>query len=381
MSRRRKQNTCLEISLILILSLACLVVLAGGAGFFVIPSMAATTFGPPAENLSTVQRITSAAELLLTRPALTNAADPTGSPKQFTVQPGETANSVAARLEEAGVILSGSAFRTYLVYTGMDTSIQAGTYTFDPAMTAVEVARELQDATPEEVDFNILAGWRMEEIAATLPTSGLSIDPDAFLRTVASPPGRILPPGWEPGESLEGFLKPGSYRFMRTASAEEIITAMVEAFDQSVDADLRQAIAEQGLSLREAVILASIVEREAVVDEEKPLIASVFHNRLAQGMKLDSDPTVQYAIGYNLNQSTWWTNPLSLDDLQTNSPYNTYQNPGLPPGPICNPSDTALRAVAYPAQTPYFYFRAACDGSGRHSFARTFEEHLQNACP
>jgi UPF0755 protein len=98
-------------------------------------------------------------------------------------------------------------------------------------------------------------------------------------------------------------------------------------------------------------------------------------------MKLDSDPTVQYALGYNPDKKTWWTNPLSLQDLQIDSPYNTYLYMGLPPGPIANPSLTALQAVAFPAQTPYYYFRSACDGSGKHTFAETFEEHLQNECP
>jgi UPF0755 protein len=121
-----------------------------------------------------------------------------------------------------------------------------------------------------------------------------------------------------------------------------------------------------------------MVEREAVINEEKPLIASVFLNRLALDMKLDSDPTVQYAIGYD---PVWWPNPLSLADLEVDSPFNTYKYAGLPPAPIANPGLSALRAVAFPADTPYFYFRARCDGSGYHDFAETFEEHLSNGCP
>jgi UPF0755 protein len=131
----------------------------------------------------------------------------------------------------------------------------------------------------------------------------------------------------------------------------------------------------------QAVTLASIVQREAVIQDEMPMIASVFLNRLAVNMKLDSDPTVQYALGYQNGRGGWWTNPLSLADLQIDSPYNTYIYTGLPPGPIANPSLEALQYVAQPAQTPYFYFRAACDGSGRHNFAITFNEHLNNACP
>ena len=124
-----------------------------------------------------------------------------------------------------------------------------------------------------------------------------------------------------------------------------------------------------------------MVAREAVHEEEQPLIASVYLNRVKIGMKLDADPTVQYAIGYNLLQQRWWTNLLSLLDLQVNSVYNTYRYDGLPPSPIANPSLGALRAVAVPAETNYLFFRAKCDSSGYHVFAETFDEHLQNACP
>jgi UPF0755 protein len=151
-------------------------------------------------------------------------------------------------------------------------------------------------------------------------------------------------------------------------------------FSNTLSYEIKAGIEQQGLSLYEGVILASIVEREAILAEEMPIIASVFYNRLAIGMRLETDPTVQYAIGYNPGQGTWWTNPLSLSDLQIDSPYNTYLYPGLPPSPISNPSITALQAVAFPAQTPYYYFRAACDGSGRHNFSETYDQHLSNAC-
>jgi UPF0755 protein len=129
------------------------------------------------------------------------------------------------------------------------------------------------------------------------------------------------------------------------------------------------------------VTLASLVEREAVQNEEKPLIASVYLNRLRQEMKLDADPTVQYALGYNVVTQNWWTSPLTLIDLQVNSRFNTYLNTGLPPTPIANPGLDALRAVAFPSESNYLYFRARCDGSGFHEFAVTFEEHLANECP
>ncbi len=181
--------------------------------------------------------------------------------------------------------------------------------------------------------------------------------------------------------SLEGFLFPGSYTFRRDISASEMVLSMVSRFQEQVTPEMRAGFEEHGLSLFQAVTLASIIQREAVVADEQPRMASVFLNRLAAGMKLDSDPTVQFALGYDENHDTWWTNPLSAQDLEENSPYNTYIYAGLPPGPISNPGLSALDAVANPEETPYYYFRARCDGSHRHLFAATYEEHLQNQCP
>jgi UPF0755 protein len=158
------------------------------------------------------------------------------------------------------------------------------------------------------------------------------------------------------------------------------VDLLYQQFIDQITPELEDQLSNHGLNLHQAVILASIIEREAVLDEEMPLIASVFLNRLNQEFQLAADPTVQYALGYNSDQNNWWTNPLSLEDLKYQSPYNTYLNTGLPPGPICNPGPDALLAVAYPAHTNFLYFRAACDGSGSHSFALTFEEHLENAC-
>ena len=162
---------------------------------------------------------------------------------------GETANSVAARLEENGLIRKGSAFRTYLVYSGMDTSVQAGEYTLSPAMSAVEIARELQDATPEEVDFNILAGWRAEEIAAALPTSGLSIQPGQISAHRAQSPRARSAAGWGGGRDLEGFLLPDSYRFTAHGIGGELVATFTLAFDQALTDDLRAGFDAQGLDL------------------------------------------------------------------------------------------------------------------------------------
>jgi UPF0755 protein len=138
----------------------------------------------------------------------------------------------------------------------------------------------------------------------------------------------------------------------------------------------------KGMTIYQVITLASIVEREAVVSEERPLIASVYLNRVAAGMKLEADPTVQYAMGYQAATNQWWNLNLTQDDYAAvDSPYNTYLYAGLPPGPIANPGLASILAVIYPANSPYLFFRAKCDGSGQHNFAVTYEQHLSNACP
>jgi UPF0755 protein len=193
----------------------------------------------------------------------------------------------------------------------------------------------------------------------------------------SAPPGLDFLPA---SASTEGFLYPDTYILPRETTAEALVQEFLRNFSLHLTVDIREGFARQDFDIFQAVTLASIVQREAVVVDEQPHIASVFINRLNAGMKLDTDPSVQYALGYNTLQGTWWTNPLSAADLQFDSPYNTYIYTGLPPGPIANPSLSALRAVAFPAETPYYFFRARCDGSGLHNFAVTFEEHLQNGC-
>ncbi|HLF91760.1 MAG TPA: endolytic transglycosylase MltG, partial [Anaerolineales bacterium] len=178
----------------------------------------------------------------------------------------------------------------------------------------------------------------------------------------------------------EGFLFPGTYTLPRQMTVEQLLAEFLTSFAANVTPEIRAGFANQGVSLYEAVILASIIERETVVSGEQVLIASVFYNRLRQGMMLQADPTVQYALGYD-DAWGWWKSPLSLDDLNIVSPYNTYLNHALPPAPIASPGPEALKAVAFPEETSYLFFRADCDGSGRHLFTTTFEEHQANACP
>jgi UPF0755 protein len=361
--------------LIIVIILLCICL---SVTLFTIPSQAARIYGQPASWLTLPQRVQYSAQLLWYDGLLTRPRDVNGAELSFAIQPGESVNSVASNLEAMGFIRDAEAFRAYLIYSGLDTSIQAGEYKLSAAMSAIDIAHELQDATPEEVTFVVLPGWRMEELAALLSTSGLSITPNDFFNAVNDPPKKF---DFLSGvTSAEGFLFPDTYIFPRQTTADELVGELVRHFALRLSRDMRLAFENQGLNVYQAVTIASIVEREAVRKEEAPLIASVYLNRWEIGMKLEADPTVQYAIGYNALQGTWWTNPLSAADLQFDSPFNTYVYGGLPPAPISNPGMDALNAVAYPAETPYYFFRAKCDGSGYHNFSVTFEEHLENGC-
>lgn len=347
-------------------------------GYFV-PLAARQSFGKSNPTLNSWQRISYAYELVRNAGDLTQPSDPTAAEQLFVILPGESVMSISDRLEQSGLIRSASIFRAYLLWTGLDTVIQTGTYRLSPAQTGFEIAQILKSTTLTEVTFNILPGWRMEEVAGSIPTSGLEFSIDAFLGAANNP--EVSPDLIPAGATAEGFLYPDTYILPRTTTADQLVSTLIQDFYSHLPVDYSSAVAGHGLTLHQAVTLASIIQREAVIEEEMPLIASVFYNRLSVGMKLETDPTVQYALGYNASQDTWWTNPLKVEDLQYDSPYNTYLYPGLPPGPISNPALAALEAVANPAQTNYLFFQARCDGSGLHNFTETFEQHQQNYCP
>lgn len=363
-----------RLSLLLILPAGLLALVTAG-----MLGAAANSYGPPAHDLTWPQVVQYSAQLLWDDGLLTRPLDKTAPEQEFRVGEGESIASICDRLQAAGIVSDASMLRDYLIYTGLDTSVQAGVFRLGASMSVVDVAHAMQDATPADVAFVVLPGWRLEEIAASLPTSGLSITPDEFVAAASIPhSGFAFLSG---ATTMEGFLYPDSYIVPRAAETDELINALLRGFSLHLTVDLEEAFSRHGLTVYQGVTLASIVQREAVHAEEAPLIASVYLNRLQIGMRLDADPTVQYALAYNPVQLTWWKNPLSLEDFKRPSPYNTYLNDGLPPSPIANPGREALQAVASPAETPYTYFSARCDGSGFHLFAETFQEHLGNICP
>lgn len=320
----------------------------------------------------------------LQRPAGTD-----DTPVIFVIRPGETAAEVAQRLYEAGLISDAELFRRYLQYKGIDAGLEAGTYTLRQTMTIPEIAEALQTGLRPERVLTVREGLRLEEVAAAVAAQTGVAEAD-FIALVTT--------GWQatdlkdypfladlpPGTTLEGYLFPETYRLPEEATAYDVVARMLATFDARVTEEMRLSAANQGLTVHQLVTLASLVEREAVVPEERPVIAGVFLNRLRNGWLLNADPTVQYALGYDEKTGKWWRR-LYFDELGVNSladidhPYNTYRYPGLPPGPICSPGLASIQASAFPAQTDYFYFIADCHkNDGSHLFARTEEEHNAN---
>jgi UPF0755 protein len=375
--RRSPGCTCIGL---LAVSVAC-GLLAGAALIGLTLTDSASALGPPDPSLDPIQRGLLSTYLILRREALDLPAGDARPPIDLEILPGESASAILQRLQEQGIVSEALLLRAYLRYLGADRTIQAGHYALSGGMTPRELAQALQHASAPAIVFTVPEGWRSEQIAEALAAAQAPFSPQQFLE--ASQAGS-LPPALtaelpDPAR-LEGFLFPDTYHLTQESQPADLVRSMLETFDRRVGAEMRNAYAGQGLSLYQAVTLASIVEREAIVTDERPLIASVFLNRLELAIKLDADPTVQYALGLQPD-GAWWKTALSLEDLQFDSPYNTYVYAGLPPGPIANPGLASLRAVAFPQPSPYLYFRAACDGSGRHTFAETFDQHLLNACP
>jgi UPF0755 protein len=298
------------------------------------------------------------------------------TPMTFVVEPGESAATIAARLEELGLVTDGELFRMFIRYHEIDAKLEAGEYVLRPNMTMAEIAETLQHARIEEVTVTIPEGWRAEQVAQMLTKENIA-DGDEFLALVRG--GKFdysLLRDRPEGSSLEGFLFPETYRIPAQAEAEDLIERMLSTLEERFTPEMRQLAAERGMTVYQVMTLASIVEREAVIAEEQPLIAGVFLNRLEQAMPLQADPTIQYAKGYDATTGQWWA-PVTTDDWQgVDSPYSTYLYPGLPPGPICSPGLSAIQAVLEPTDTEYLFFLARGDGS--HVFAVTYEEHLQN---
>ena len=370
--------------IVFILSVLAIVVL-GGASWAYFTNRYAPPEKPPKGrppiSFDSPDDLYFSAMLRLRYEDLVTPAGPDDTAVSFFVEPGETASGIAARLEDQGLITDAALFKAYVRFHKLDGNLEAGEHVLRQSMTMEDVAHELLFARLREIQITILPGWRLEQIADMLAEE-TTINPEEFLliaRTGVFNYGFLA--GRPVGASLEGYLVADTYRIPVEADATALVNRLLETFDQRVTGQMRRDAQAQGMSLHELVTLASIVEREALLDEERPVVANVYLNRLAGQLPeadgyLRADPTFQYARGYDAKTGRWWAG-FQVEDVESiDSPYNSFLYPGLPPGPICSPSIASLKAVVYPAETEYLYFYAKGDGS--HAFAQTFEDHLAN---
>jgi len=296
------------------------------------------------------------------------------TPVNVTIKSGSTSAQIANILYDKGLIKDKNTFRIYLKINELGDKLQAGNYEFNTGMNVEEIVDKLLkgDVIKDSVTVTIPEGYEIKEIAEVLERKGLvkkeefieaaqniSFDYD-FLKELPDRPVK-----------LEGYLFPDTYEFSKNATAEQIIKKMLNRFDEIFDDEMRQKAASMGLTIDEVVTMASIIEREAKVDEERPLVSAVFYNRLEIGQMLQSCATVQYILGERKEK-------LLNKDLEIDSPYNTYKNKGLPIGPIANPGKASLDAALNPADVDYLYFVLKDPVKGTHAFSNNYNDFLKD---
>lgn len=291
------------------------------------------------------------------------------------VHPGDTAGQVAAVFAQAGLVRNAFWFRVYLGHAGVGKDIQAGAYRIAKGTTLADIAAQLTagSVSNNTVRVTIPEGYTVLQIAKALQSNHIlaattflrAEQRDAFAQTFL----RQIPHNAQVKYRLEGYLFPDTYDFYPGEPVDEVIGAMLDDFARHVAA-LQSHLSRAKLTLAQVVIVASLIEREAKVQSERPLIASVIYNRLRRGMPLQIDATLEYILGYK--------SVLTDADTQVKDPYNTYLHRGLPPGPIANPGMASILAALHPAATPYLYYVVRNDGSGRDYFARTYPAQLAN---
>lgn len=274
----------------------------------------------------------------------------------FVIAPGQGIREIANNLRKEGLINDPIVFFLLVKKLGIDNKIQAGDFRLSPSMSADEVAQTLTHGTLD-VWITIPEGKRAAEIADILKEK---------LPTYKTTWKQEL-------EKHEGYLFPDTYLIPKDADITLVVSIMNKNFENKFS-DINTN--NTRFTQEEIVTIASLIEREAKYAEDRPLVASVIINRLTIGMKLDIDATIQYALGYQPQQKTWWKRSLTKEDIAFSSPYNTYLNPGLPPTPIANPGLSSLRAVVNPVKTKYLYYIS--DSSGRNHYAETYEQHNAN---
>ncbi|MBI4375018.1 MAG: endolytic transglycosylase MltG [Elusimicrobia bacterium] len=279
---------------------------------------------------------------------------PAGPYVVVNIPPGMTASQAARLLKHKEVIAMPVLFRFAAKSSGLDRKLKPGSYRLQKGMRLADLLRALNSGPNNGVRVLIPEGFSAQQVADRLAANGICSAAD-FLAIVKE-------------RRLEGYLFPTTYYLEPGSLADKVVRRMLDEFGRTIEAEFKAQQPPPKMTLHQLLTLASIIEREAVLSQERPMIAAVYMNRLRKRMRLEADPTVQYALGH-------WKKGLTLKDLRFSSPYNTYINYGLPPGPICSPSLDSFRAALRPAETQAVYFVA--DTTGGHIFSSTFTEHLE----
>lgn len=289
--------------------------------------------------------------------SLSSVSQTDKEPSIFVIHKGDGVKTIASKLSQQGLIRSSTAFFIFVKLQGIERDLQAGDYRLTKSMSTADIARELTHGILD-VWVTTLEGWRVEEIASKL-TKDLDIPESEFLKV-----------------AREGYMFPDTYLIPRDASASAIAGIFEENFNKKITPQMLEDAKKTGLTLDELVVMASIVEKEGKTQEDRPVIAGILYNRLKEDMPLQVDATLQYILGYDSSEKTWWRKGVADSDKKIASPYNTYKYIGLPPKPIANPGIDAIRAVIYPKQSAYIYYLH--DAKGLPHYAKTLEEHEQN---
>ena len=306
------------------------------------------------------------------------AASPEGDPVTVTIDAGASTEEIAASLKARGVIGSAAQFRVLVSFLGYDRLLQSGEYEFARETPELDAVYRIRSGIVSSKSVTVVEGSRLEEIADAVARQG--IDRTEFLAAARRGEYQFsFLENLKVNERLDGYLFPAKYPIRNRDTGRDVVQRMLQAFADNVPASVEEQASAEGLTLHEVVTLASIIEREAMVPEERPIMAQVFLKRLRLGIALEADPTVQYALASdpaNVSEFGYWKKELTREDLDIDSPYNTRIESGLPPGPICSPGLDSIKAVLNPANTNFQFFVAKPDGS--HAFAETFQEHLEN---
>lgn len=278
-------------------------------------------------------------------------------PVSFTIKSGDGVRAIAANLSEKNLIRSSTAFFVVVKMLGLETNLQAGEFRILRSMDARTIAQTLTHGIADSW-ITTLEGWRVEEVAAKV-SKDLEIPESEFLKV-----------------AKEGYMFPDTYMVSKDSTVGAVAKIFTDTFNEKVTDTMKLEAKKNDLTFPQALILASIVEREGRTNEDRPIIAGILINRLKADWPLQADATLQYALGYQTKEKTWWKKELFDEDKEVHSPYNTYINKGLPPAPICNPGLSAIKAVLFPKTTDYMYY--IHDTQGVAHYAKTLAEHEAN---